>query len=119
MPPSRAPTNSAIAALPGGVTVRLTANSGKQLAVGRPTGSDRVCSPASSRPAPAKVFTDPASVKLVLGNAGAVSLNVNGAEIGSPGKTGEVVRLSFGPGDPLGRRLSPAPRGSGSTPRTT
>jgi hypothetical protein len=34
---------------------------------------------------------------LVIGNAGAVSLKVNGEELGVPGKIGEVVRLEFGP----------------------
>ncbi|HEY5186126.1 MAG TPA: RodZ domain-containing protein [Actinomycetes bacterium] len=97
--PSSAPTNSAIAALPGGVTVRLTVNSGKSwLSV--TTGSTESFTGIVAA-GTTKVFTDPASVKLVLGNAGAVSLNVNGVEIGSPGKTGEVVRLSFVPGNPL------------------
>jgi cytoskeletal protein RodZ len=97
--PSSQPTSSAIAALPGGVTVRLTVNSGKSwLSV--TAGSAEVFTGIVAA-GTTKVFTDPANVKLVLGNAGAVSLNVNGVEIGSPGKTGEVVRLSFVPGNPL------------------
>jgi hypothetical protein len=36
----------------------------------------------------------------VIGNAGAVDLRVNGTDLGSPGGSGEVVRLEFGPGDP-------------------
>lgn len=97
--PSSQPTNSAIAAVPGGVTVRLTVNTGKSwLSV--TAGSTEVFTGIVAA-GTTKVFTDPASVKLVLGNAGAVSLNVNGVEIGSPGKTGEVVRLSFVPGNPL------------------
>ena len=47
-----------------------------------------------------KQFTDPSQLRLVIGNAGSVDLNVNGKDIGSPGKVGEVVRLSFGPNDP-------------------
>ena len=79
--------------------MRLTVNSGKSwLSV--TTGSTESFTGIVAAGA-TKVFTDPASVKLVLGNAGAVSLNVNGVEIGSPGKTGEVVRLSFVPGNPL------------------
>ena len=39
---------------------------------------------------------------LVLGNAGAVTLLVNGRDLGSPGGPGQVVRTTFGPGDPAG-----------------
>jgi cytoskeleton protein RodZ len=97
--PSSQPTSSAIAALPGGVTVRLTVNTGKSwlsVTAGSTEAFTGIVAAGTT-----KVFTDPASVKMVLGNAGAVSLNVNGVEIGSPGKTGEVVRLSFVPGNPL------------------
>ncbi len=38
--------------------------------------------------------------KLVIGNAGAVSLVVNGRDLGEPGSGGEVVKVNFGPGDP-------------------
>lgn len=47
-----------------------------------------------------KVFTDPQQVKLVLGNSGAVDLEVNGVNLGAPGGDGQVTRLTFGPGDP-------------------
>lgn len=47
-----------------------------------------------------KSFTDASQLKLVIGNAGSVDLTVNGKDIGTPGKVGEVVRLSFGPNDP-------------------
>ena len=39
-------------------------------------------------------------VKLLIGNAGAVDVRVNGTDLGSPGAQGEVVHLSFGPGIP-------------------
>jgi len=45
-------------------------------------------------------FTDRSRVQLVLGNAGAVSLTVNGTPIGAPGKPGQVVRVQFTPQDP-------------------
>jgi len=44
-----------------------------------------------------KSFTDNQLLQVTIGNAAAVSLNVNGNEIGTPGATGEVVHLSFGP----------------------
>jgi cytoskeleton protein RodZ len=45
-------------------------------------------------------FTDDERVRLVIGNAGAVELTVNGRDLGAPGADGEVVRLTFGPGEP-------------------
>ena len=50
-----------------------------------------------------QVFTeagDTAKVKLVLGNAGAVELTVNGHKLGAPGSVGQVTTVSFTPGDP-------------------
>ncbi len=47
-----------------------------------------------------KTFTDTDLVRLVLGNAGAVDLTVNGRSLGTPGGLGKVVKVSFGPGDP-------------------
>jgi cytoskeleton protein RodZ len=37
-------------------------------------------------------------LRFVIGNAGAVNLNVNGKDLGTPGAIGEVVHLEFGPG---------------------
>jgi transcriptional regulator with XRE-family HTH domain len=45
-------------------------------------------------------FTAKKTIHLVVGNAGAVQLVVNGRDLGSPGRPGEVVRLDFTPGDP-------------------
>jgi cytoskeletal protein RodZ len=47
-----------------------------------------------------RTFKDDDSVSLIIGNAGAVDLRVNGTDLGAPGGNGEVVRLEFGPGDP-------------------
>lgn len=41
-------------------------------------------------------FSDPNLLRAVIGNAGAVKLNVNGSELGVAGAEGEVVRLEFG-----------------------
>jgi cytoskeleton protein RodZ len=49
-----------------------------------------------------KTFTDKQRIKLVVGNAGAVTLTVNGTAIGSPGRAGQVARVQFGPQDPVG-----------------
>ncbi len=44
-----------------------------------------------------KTFTDNQLIYLVLGNAGAIDLTVNGEKLGTAGEVGEVVRLEFGP----------------------
>ncbi|MGW1990259.1 RodZ domain-containing protein [Embleya sp. NPDC001921] len=45
-------------------------------------------------------FTDAVRIDLVIGNAGAVRLDVNGVDLGSPGPPNAVTRLTFKPGDP-------------------
>lgn len=49
-----------------------------------------------------KDFRSDQPLYLLLGNAGAVTLVVNGRDLGSPGGPGQVVRTTFGPGDPAG-----------------
>lgn len=44
-----------------------------------------------------RVFTDNQLLYLVIGNAGAIQLIVNGEDLGVTGRVGEVVRLEFGP----------------------
>jgi cytoskeletal protein RodZ len=44
-------------------------------------------------------FADADGLRLVVGNAGAVVLTVNGQDQGRAGRPGEVVRLSIGPDD--------------------
>jgi len=68
--------------------VRVTNNAGKTLFEGTLTKGET------------KTFRDKTKVKLVVGNAGAVSLNVNGRDLGQPGSGGAVVKVEFGPGDP-------------------
>ena len=47
-----------------------------------------------------KDFTGKKAIQVVIGNAAATQLVVNGRDLGSPGRPGQVVRLNFGPGDP-------------------
>ncbi len=47
-----------------------------------------------------KTFTDRQRIKLVVGNAGAVTLTVNGTDVGTPGRLGQVARVQFTPQDP-------------------
>lgn len=44
-----------------------------------------------------KTFSDDQLLYIVIGNAGAVQLEVNGEDLGVPGRVGEVLRLEFGP----------------------
>jgi hypothetical protein len=44
-----------------------------------------------------QTFQDDQLIYLVLGNAGALELIVNGENLGTAGTVGEVVRLEFGP----------------------
>jgi cytoskeleton protein RodZ len=44
-------------------------------------------------------FTDTRRIRVVLGNAGAVRVTVNGKDVGAAGSQGEVVRLDFTPTD--------------------
>ena len=46
-----------------------------------------------------KEFIDRQLLRFVIGNAGAVTLTVNGEDRGIPGKIGEVVRLQFAAND--------------------
>jgi cytoskeletal protein RodZ len=68
--------------------MRVTNGSGKTLFEGTLTKGDT------------KTFRDKTKVKLLVGNAGAVSLKVNGRDLGAPGASGQVVKVDFGPGDP-------------------
>lgn len=99
-PDRPAPSDSAIAAVPADkVTVKLTAATGKSwISVVNANGKSlfqNVLEEGMS-----KTFTDDEQVKLVVGNAGAVKMFVNGKDLGPAGEPGEVVRLNFTPGDP-------------------
>lgn len=95
--PASEPSNSAVAQADG-VTVRVTASGGRSW-IAATEGTKQVFQ-GILEDGQSKVFTDDLKVKLVIGSAGAVRLKVNGVDIGSPGTSGQVVRLTFGPGDP-------------------
>jgi cytoskeletal protein RodZ len=96
--PSASHSDSVALAPPTDVTLRIRAklttwinvrdNKGKQLFSGLLRRGD------------AKEWTARKKIRVVLGNAGGVALTVNGKSLGSPGTTGQVVRLSFDPNDP-------------------
>ncbi|PHX75131.1 MAG: hypothetical protein CK545_06610 [Actinobacteria bacterium] len=47
-----------------------------------------------------KEFHDRQHLRVVIGNAGAVTLSVNGKKLGTPGGSREVLHFDFGTGDP-------------------
>ncbi len=46
-------------------------------------------------------YRDPQRLRVVMGNAGGLSLTVNGVHVGTPGAPGQVVRQEFGLTDPV------------------
>lgn len=103
-PTSSAPrpeeSDSAIAAAPADkVTVKLTARNDKSW-IQAVDGNGRQLYQGSLEPGDSKTFTDKSKINLIIGNAGAVDLFVNGKDLGPAGDPGQVQRLTFTPGDP-------------------
>ncbi len=101
-PASRAPepSRSAIAAAPADkVTVKLTADGGKSWITA--TGNDgHSLFEGLLDQGQSKTFTDDKKISLVLGNAGAVKMFVNGKDLGTAGNDGQLLRTDFTPGNP-------------------
>ncbi|MET9876443.1 RodZ domain-containing protein [Actinacidiphila glaucinigra] len=103
-PTSTAPrpeeSDSAIAAAPADkVTVKLTAPNAKSW-IQAVDSNGRQLFQGSLEPGDSKTFTDKSKINLIIGNAGAVNLFVNGKDLGPAGDPGQVQRLTFTPGDP-------------------
>ncbi|MHB1740333.1 MAG: helix-turn-helix domain-containing protein [Actinomycetes bacterium] len=93
------PPGTVAQASPGAVTVTLSTPSGPSW-ISATTGSGRQLFAGLLSRGTSQTFTDGSAVRLVIGNAGAVDLVVNGKNIGTPGGMGQVVRLSFTPTSP-------------------
>lgn len=92
------PSESAIAQAPGTVTFEVTAQKGSSwLSVTNDAGEQLYQS--IIRAGTTLSFQDKTRLKVVLGNAGAVVLKVNGKELGTPGGSGEVLHFDFTPAD--------------------
>lgn len=95
--PSTADQNSqVVASKTTGVSLVVTGISGKSW-IGIQDASGAQIFSGSVKAGEAKSFNEDQLLQVIIGNAAAVSLNVNGEEIGTPGGVGEVVRLSFTP----------------------
>jgi cytoskeleton protein RodZ len=87
VPPSATGVRMRLSVVGGRSWVSVTESGQKQFEGVLPDGATRT-------------FTDTKQIKIVIGNAGVVHLVVNGVDLGTAGGTGQVVRLTFGPGDP-------------------
>jgi hypothetical protein len=95
--PSTTDKNSQVVATKTtGVSLVVTGIAGKSW-IGIQDASGAQIFSGSIKVGEAKSFSEDQLLQVTIGNAAAVSLNVNGKEIGTPGGVGEVVRLSFTP----------------------
>lgn len=103
-PPAPASSVAPIAAAPADkVTVKLVADSGASW-VSALDGDGKSLFQNNLDQGQDQTFTDPKQIKLVIGNGAAVHLYVNGKDLGPAGKDGQVVHLTYTPGDPQAAR---------------
>ncbi|WP_455356962.1 helix-turn-helix domain-containing protein [Streptomyces sp. SYSU K217416] len=98
--PTPEPSDSAIAAAPKDmVTVKMTAVDGESW-ISAKDHNGRLLFDGLLEEGDSKTFTDKDSVDLVLGDAGAIELFVNGQEIKDKFQPGQVERLTYTKDDP-------------------
>ncbi|WP_138908024.1 helix-turn-helix domain-containing protein [Streptomyces chryseus] len=98
--PKPDPSDSAIAAVPQDqVTVALTAKDRKSW-ISAKDHNGRLLFDGLLLKGESKTFTDKEKIDLVLGDAGAMQLFVNGKEVGDEFQAGQVQRLTYTKGDP-------------------
>ncbi len=98
--PKPDPTDSAIAAAPRDkVTVKVTAADGRSW-ISAQDHNGRLLFDDILERGDSKTFQDDEKVKLVLGDAGAIELYVNGKKIEDDFQPGAVERLTYTKGDP-------------------
>jgi len=82
------------ASIPAGVNLVVTGISGKSW-IGLTNANGEQVFNGQISSGQVATFNDPQLIKAVIGNAGAVKLNLNGSDLGVAGAEGEVVRLDF------------------------
>ncbi|MGW4034319.1 helix-turn-helix domain-containing protein [Streptomyces sp. NPDC004838] len=99
--PKPVPSQSdAIAAVPKDkVTVRLTVMEAKSW-ISAKSHNGKIIFDGTLGKGQSKTFQDDERIDLILGNAGAIELFVNGKKVGDEFKRGQVERLSYTKGDP-------------------
>ena len=99
-PPAPAPSLAPIAAAPADkVTVKLVAEKAASW-VSAKDGKNKTVFSNNLESGQDQTFTDSKQISLVLGNAGAVHVYVNGKDLGPAGADGQVVHVTYTPGDP-------------------
>lgn len=94
------PSDSAVAGLPKDkVTIKVTARDGQSW-ISAKDANGKLLEDGLLKKGESKTITDKERIDLVLGNAGAVQLYVNGKEVKRVGDKGTVERLSYTRGDP-------------------
>lgn len=99
--PKPSPSKSSggpVAMAPGEVNVRLNALEPTWVSVHNDAGHQLFEGLISADHV--KSWSAKKKLNLIIGNAGGVRLRVNGKDVGKPGKEGDVMRLTFVPGDP-------------------
>jgi cytoskeleton protein RodZ len=98
--PKPDPSDSAIAAAPRDkVTVQVSATDGRSW-ISAKDHNGRLLFDGLLKQGDTKTFQDKEQIDLVLGDAGAIQLYVNGKEIEDEWQPGAVERLTYTPGDP-------------------
>ncbi|MDN3353560.1 helix-turn-helix domain-containing protein [Actinomadura sp. DC4] len=97
--PAPSPSAAAVPAPRKDVTVRVKAKRASWLNVRDAKGKQLFS--GIIRAGQTEQWKSKKRIRLLIGNGGGVHVTVNGKDIGSPGETGQVIRLSYGPHDPL------------------
>ncbi|MFI1864428.1 helix-turn-helix domain-containing protein [Streptomyces jumonjinensis] len=98
--PKPDPTDGAIAAAPEDkVTVKLSVIDAKSW-ISAKSHNGKLLFDGTLAKGQSKTFSDDERIDLILGNAGAIELYVNGKKVEDEFRTGQVERLSYTKGDP-------------------
>ncbi|MFE2040887.1 helix-turn-helix domain-containing protein [Streptomyces sp. NPDC059477] len=98
--PKADPTESAIAAAPQDkVTVQVSATDGRSW-ISAKDHNGRLLFDGLLKQGESKTFQDSSKINLVLGDAGAIQMHVNGKKIDEDWQPGAVERLTYTKGDP-------------------
>ncbi|WBO63449.1 helix-turn-helix domain-containing protein [Streptomyces camelliae] len=99
--PTGAPSDSAIAAAPQDkVTVQVSAPNGRSW-ISAKDHNGRMLFDGLLKKGESKTFQDSSKINLILGDAGAIELYVNGKKIDDNFQPGAVERLTYTKGDPV------------------
>jgi cytoskeletal protein RodZ len=98
--PTPTSTESPTAAPASGTTVQITVTGqASWVSAATSKGGDSIYQGLLSS-GESKTFTSDTNIYLVIGDAGAVTLSVNGYDLGTPGSPGQVIRHLYLPGNP-------------------